>query len=246
MSFWIKHLIIGAVLITLAAFFLLNQDTILALTQSNSSSPKKNEEISDAQKIDTITPLHTEVTTVKQSNTQPNKTTSSMTNKSKNAAAEGLSKFYANLNPDFDESGPKIRNNIVYLPDPQGDLVKKLEARRMVTRPLRKNWTGTKTPRPFRTGETILQKLSQYAKEDGLSIIWWLNRDFLVKSPFRVNKNVLQTAYQLAKSVEGHFQNGVEVFFCYQQRTIVVIDEAIPYLNEECNKIQLPGQNRRR
>lgn len=233
MSFWIKNLIIVVVLVALAVFFLLNKDMLLSLTQDSSNDTT----------VSTSTELNP--TTSQSDKAQTGTTTKSSTKKSKNAAAEGLSKFYANLNPDFDESGPKIRNNIVYLPDPEGDLVKKLEARRMVTRPLRKNWTGTKAARPFRLGETILQKLSQYAKEDGLSVVWWLNRDFMVKSPFRVNKDVLQTAYQLAKSVEGHFQQGIEVFFCYQQRTIVVIDEVIPYLEEECSQIQ-PRQSRRR
>ena len=72
----------------------------------------------------------------------------------------------------------KLENNIVYLPDPKGDLEKILEARRLITRPLRKNWTGKTDSHPFRLGETLFQKLSQYSQENGLEVIWWLNRDF--------------------------------------------------------------------
>jgi hypothetical protein len=29
---------------------------------------------------------------------------------------------------------------------------------------------------------------------------------------------------------EGHFENGLSIYFCYQQRTIVLIEYSIPYL----------------
>ena len=226
MNFWIRNIVIGAVLIGLAYFFLANQDLLLSLDQEISTPEAKTPTRNKEEGKDQYSKVKEDATSI-----FPNKG-------SKNPAAEGLSRFYANLNPDFNKKGPKIRNNIVYLPDPKGDLVKLLEGKRMVTRPFRKSWRGTKANRPFRLGETILQKLSQYANEDGLEIIWWLNRDFLVKSPFRINKNVIQTAYQLGKSIEGHFQNGVDIYFCYQQRTIVVIEEDIPYLDEECTLLQ--------
>ena len=84
--------------------------------------------------------------------------------KSKNAAAEGLSRFYANLHGSDNEDGPQIRNNVVYLSDPDGDIIELLEARRLVTRPLRKNWKSPVESRPFRKGQTLLQKLSEYAE----------------------------------------------------------------------------------
>lgn len=225
---------IGAILIGLAYFFLANQDLLLSLDKEFSSSESEP-------------PAATKQTSQKDQYSQVKEDATSIFpgKGSKNPAAEGLSNFYASLNPDLGKKGPKIRNNIVYLPDPKGDLVKLLEAKRMVTRPLRKNWQGTKAARPFRKGETILQKLTYYAYEDGLEIIWWLNRDFLVKSPFRINKNVIQTAYHLGKSVEGHFQGGVDIYFCYQQRSIVVIEDSIPYLDEECLLLQPKGASRR-
>lgn len=224
MKFWILNLIIGIVLVGLAVVFFTNQELFITEAPLTIEEQQTQEVETSQQELDRKL----------QEKIEKGAEELLPKGEGKNKAADGLSNFYAQLNPDLGTSGPKIRNNVVYLPDPSGDLVKTLEARRMVTRPLRKTWQSARVARPFRLGETILQKLTEYAKEEGLSIIWWLNRDFLVKSPFRVKKTISRTAFQLAKSVEGHFQNGVNVFFCYQQRTIVVIDEPISYLVDEC------------
>jgi len=227
MNFWLRNIIFGIILIALAFLLFDNQELLFSATE------EKNEV---AEKASVIDP--TDKATIQKDIPRPMA-------KSKNAAAEGLSRFYANLHGDDDSSsGPKIRNNIVYLPDPKGDIVKILEARRMVTRPLRKNWRGTNENHPFRLGETLFQKLSEYANKEGLEVIWWLNRDFIVKDPFRINKEIIKTAYQVGKAVAGHFPEGINVYFCNQQRALVLIDLDIPYLNDEC--ILLPVKTRRR
>jgi len=226
MNFWLRNIIFGGILIVLA-FLLFDQQEILFSSSGQDRSV--------AEEVAVIKPSDKATITKK---------TPRLKNKSSNAAADGLSRFYANLHGDDNSSGPKIRNNIVYLPEPKGDIVKLLEARRVVSRPLRKNWRGTNENHPFRLGETLFQKLSEYANNEGLEIIWWLNRDFLVKDPFRINKEIIKTAYQVGKAVEGHFQEGISVYFCYQQRAIVLINLEVPYLEEEC--ILLPVKSQRR
>lgn len=180
---------------------------------------------------------------VSENNEQSTKKKPISKNKS-NAAADGLSRFYANLRGDMEGDGPRVRNNIVYLPEPKGSLVELLEARRLVTRPLRRNWRGTKENRPFRKGETLHQKLVEFASKDGLEVIWWLNRDFIIKDPFRIDKDIIDTSYRVGKAVEGHFQDGLSTYFCYQQRTIVLINKEVSYLTEECTL--LPSKRRSR
>lgn len=210
MFFWIRNIIIGSILFGLAYYLLANQDILFS--DEVVVSEEANNDVSDSE------PAPTKASKPKR----------------KNAAAEGLSKFYASLNATESDSGPRIKNNIVYLSEPKGDLVKILEAKRMVTRPLRKTWNGTKTSRPFRKGETLFQKLSEYANEDGLEVLWRLNLDFMVKDPFRINKNIIKTGYLIGKAVEGHFIEGIETYFCYQQRALVLVNEGIPYLDNEC------------
>lgn len=227
MKFWLPKIIFGFFLVILAILLLENQELIL-------SALKKAEPESRAEVIDDSMPV---MNIPRQDNSKPN-ITKAVNKKSTNAAAEGLSSFYASINADMNKKGLRIKKNIVYLPDPKGDIDKILEARRLVTRPLRANWEGDKISRPFRVGQTLFQKLSEYAGNNGLEVIWWLNRDFLIKDPFRINKNILETAYQVGKAVGGHFENGISTFFCYQQRTIVLTDMPTDYMKKECTLLR--------
>lgn len=223
----VRNIVISIILIGLAYYFFVNQDELF----SAENTVTKGAVIIEKVDIDKTTGAKDTAMKVEAQKTKEKP-------KRKNSAAEGLSNFYASIN-DFDEDddGPRIIKNIVYLPEPKGsrnDLIKRLEAKRMITRPLRKNWNGTTTSRRFSIGETLYQKLSEYAHEDGLEVIWWLNRDLVVKDPFRINHNIVKTAHLIGKAVEGHFINGLSSYFCYQQRTIVMIDEGFDYLNEEC------------
>jgi len=220
MNFWLRNIALAGILLVLAYLLFDNQNALFSIAEQGAEEGSA---------------LISDVTS---ETTAPAKPTKFTKKKSTNAAADGLSRFYASINPDMNSKGPKIRNNIVFLPDPSGNLVKILEARKMVTRPYRKSWQGNVEARPFRTGQTILQKLTEYANTEGLEIIWWLNRDFIIKDPFRIEKNILETSFQLGRSVEGHFENGLKVYFCYRHRAIVFIDEPIDYLTDECTMLQ--------
>ncbi|GHF85214.1 TcpQ domain-containing protein [Thalassotalea marina] len=224
MLFWIKNIVFAAILIALAVYLIANEEELFGTSSTDLLTGAEEE------------PAKTE---------QPKYSKPSLSDKQSNAAAEGLSRFYANLRGSDDPSdGPRVRNNIVYLPDPSGDLEEILEAKRKMVRPLLKNWRSEVENRPFRPPDTLHQKLLAYAEDEGLDVIWWLNRDFLIKDPFRVNKDIIDTAYQLGQAIEGHFQNGLSVYFCYQHRSIVLIDRVMSYLDENCTK--LPRNNRGR
>ncbi len=156
--------------------------------------------------------------------------------KSTNAAADNFSKYYANIHGDG--TGPKIINNVIYLEDPKGDLEQILQAKEKIVRPYKRNWRGSTESRPFRKGDTLYNKLKEYAAKDRLELIWWINRDFIIKDPFRIHKNILQTGYQVGKAVEGHFQQGLNIYFCYKHRALVLIEGSKSYLNNKCLLIQ--------
>ena len=223
MNFWLRNILLGLFLTALAWGFLANQDLLLSL---DGSLGKVDEQAitPKTRVVDSTVPK--ESNKVKQYQQGRG---------SDNAAAIGLSKFYANLHGDMTGKGPKIRNNIVYLPDPKGSLAKLLQAREMIVRPYKSNWQGSIESRPFRKGETLNQKLTEYAEKDGIDIIWWLNRDYVIKDPFRIEKDILKTTYQVAKAIEGHFESGLSIFFCNKQRAVVVIETAPHlFLDEEC------------
>ncbi|WP_426369725.1 TcpQ domain-containing protein [Pseudocolwellia sp. HL-MZ7] len=107
-----------------------------------------------------------------------------------------------------------------------------------IVRPYPKNWQGSIESRPFRLGETIEEKLSEYAEKEKLEVFWRLNRDYVVKDAFRINKTILKTALQLGQGISGHFQNGVSIYFCYSSRSIVVIEGTKSYLNDRCSLLK--------
>lgn len=229
MGFWIKNIIFLVILLGLAVYVFANYEQLTAMVEGEPVT----------ETIQTSDDKNTEVIEPPQRKTKP---------VSKNAAAEGLSRFYANLHGDDDEDGPRIRDNVVFLPDPKGELEKVLQARAKVTRPLRKNWRGQKASRPFRIGSTLNQKLTEYAAEEGLEVIWWLNKDFIIKDPFRINKELLQTAFQIGQGVAGHFPDGLNTYFCFNQRSIVFIEGNRDFLTQECRLLtsKLPPSDRRR
>ena len=218
MGFWIRNAIIAIILIGLGVAFFLNKDLLLSLTAEDNQAVTVNVGDSEESSVD--------------ADKDKEKVKYQQGKKSTNAAAEGLSKFYAKIYGD--DSKRKVRNNIIFLPDPEGDLVNLLQAKEMMVRPFRKNWSGTKVSRTFRKGETLYQKITEYAADEGVDIIWWINKDFIVKDPFRINKNLLKTASQIGKGISGHFPEGINTYFCYRQRTIVFISEPPTYLNDEC------------
>ena len=227
MNFWLRNGIFAIFLSILAYLLLANSELLLSLSDDLSSELTSSETETEVQ-AETAPTIDKQVIEPPQRTKKPVATSS-------NKAADGLSRFYATLRgADDDDKGPKIRNNVVYLPEPRGNLEKILTAKAMVTRPLKKNWRGSQESRPFRVGSTLLQKLVEYAEQDGLEIMWRLNRDLIIKDPFRINKDILQTAYQVGMAIHGHFPEGVTVYFCYKQRTIVFNSGDNEFLAKEC------------
>lgn len=237
MNFWLKKSILGLVLILLILVLFSYKDTLMVLADFGSSDAEQSttEPVSTPEK-----PEPESKTTPAASNTSaagtPQAKSPIKKTESINAAAEGLSNFYASIHGDFEKGDqPRIRRNVVYLPSPKGDLEKLLEDRKMVTRALPKNWRSDKESRPFREGQTLFQKLSEYADQEGLDVIWWLNRDLIVKHAFRINEDITRTAFQVGMAINGHTDNGVKTYFCHQHRAIVLVEEQMnDYLNKEC------------
>ena len=227
MNFWVRYGVLGILLSGLAYYLLANHELITSLAENTLGEAEATPE--------QVTPAESNTPATTPPVTEPPQHAKKPLTSSKNKAAEGLSTFYASIHgPSEKGDAPKIRNNVVYLPEPRGDLAKLLETKTITTSPLKKTWQGSIESRRFRTGATLFQKLVEYAEQDGLEVMWRLNRDLVIKDPFRINKDILATAYQLGIALDGHFPEGVDVYFCYQQRTIVFQTGEQDYLTENC------------
>ncbi len=224
MNFWLRNLIFGVILAAIAFALITNFDFLMSLSGTTSPTEETVVTVDDSSENAQKKP--------------PRKAKKLEKVESKNAAAEGLSRFYASLNPDLENKGPKIRNGVVYLPDPTGDLTKFMEARRMVTRPLPKKWKGIKRSYAFRKGHTLYQKLTEYAKKEGLEVIWRINRDLVVKDPFRINKEITRMSFQIGQALNGQLECGVTTYFCYKHRAIVFVEYPEKYLDKQCLRLR--------
>jgi hypothetical protein len=222
MMSWLRKIIFGLVLLTVIIYLFQNKALLKTISDEWQVSSNTNEAVS------------TEATTKEADKVKPTVKAKKITTKSTNAAADGLSKFYASINPDMNKKGPRIIKGVIYLPEPDDNLTQILEDRLQVVLPLKSNWIGPVVSRPFRKGFTLFQKLSENAALDKLEVIWWLNRDLVINDPFRINKDILKTAYQLGEAMEGHFINGVSTYFCYNHKAIIVIEGTEKYLDENC------------
>ena len=169
-----------------------------------------------------------------------NKNTTAELNETKysdNKAADGFSKYYANIHGDSVQNGVEIINNIAYLPEPKGDLVKMLEAKRYASKPLANTWSKKTKNHAFRQGDRMFLKLKEYANKNNIEVLWWLNRDYVVKDAFRIKKDIIKTAAKVGRAISGHFINGVNVYICRQSRTIVFIEKPIDYIEKQCQKL---------
>lgn len=223
MNFWVKNSILAILLSVLAYYLLSNYEWLLEYI-GDSSSPASAEYTTDAQDKG----VESEIAKAKPLE---------QSRETKNKAAEGLSSFYASLNPDM-KNGPIIRENVVYLSQPAGNINHVLEDRIKTVKGISSNWRGRVEPRRFSKGDTLYKKLNDYAEEAGVGLLWWLDKDFIIKSPFRVNKSVIQTAYVVGKSISGHYPEGVNTYFCNRHRTIVITTNPTHYVIENCQLVR--------
>jgi hypothetical protein len=154
-----------------------------------------------------------------------------------NAAAKGVSSFYASIR---DASKQLIDDkNVVQLDEPSQNLNIILERRAKVVKPSSPNWRGEEKPRRFTKGDTLKQSMSSFADQEGIALIWNLNRDFIVKDNFRVDDNFVSTLHQVGRAIDSEFEFDVFTFYCHKERSAVITEKPTLYIQQNCVKSAL-------
>ena len=115
----------------------------------------------------------------------------------KNAAAQGLSRFYAALRNQVNDKNNERDKYVLKLPTPETSLDVALFEREKVVEPSSPNWTGDIVPRRFENGTTLKDVLSDYARNEDIVLYWYLSKDYVVKDHFRVDSNFVSALYQV-------------------------------------------------
>ena len=91
---------------------------------------------------------------------------------SKNAAAEGLSRFYASIRNQV-KSNKERDQYVLSLKKPDQTVDRVLAERTRTVTPMPASWTGSVEPRRFENGSTLKDVLVEYAKSEGIELYWY-------------------------------------------------------------------------
>ncbi|MCQ8878129.1 toxin co-regulated pilus biosynthesis Q family protein [Pseudoalteromonas shioyasakiensis] len=155
----------------------------------------------------------------------------------KNAAAQGLSRFYSALRNQVNKSNERDKY-VLKLPKPELNIDAALIERARVVEPSSPNWTGEFIPRRFKNGSTLKKTMSEYAHNEDIVLYWYLSKDYVVKDHFRVDSNFNSTLYQVGRAINDDFENEVYTFFCFKQRAAVITELPSEYVRENCRRLK--------
>ncbi|AWB67634.1 hypothetical protein C2869_14845 [Saccharobesus litoralis] len=167
---------------------------------------------------------------------------SEQTEASSKSPAKGLSDFYGEMKANFERNPVQREIFVVELNNAKTiDIDKQLAALSKVTRPVEGKWSGRVKQYEFTRGTTLKTELSKIAEKELVNLVWWLDRDYVVKHPFKVTSNAIGTLYQVTKAIDADFVSQVHGYFCPQQRALVISDKMTDYLRSDCIKASRNG-----
>lgn len=151
-----------------------------------------------------------------------------------NQAARGFTEFYEKLR----RSVPKgeAEDGVIQLDLGSETLEEKLQALPSVAPEKARAPSSAKLDGRFRKGDTLKKKLSELASQQGVSVVWQLEKDFEVKASFQVKESLVDTAEKMTKAIASEFSTPIYVYFCPSQQTIVVTLKNTAFLYDNCQR----------
>jgi hypothetical protein len=151
--------------------------------------------------------------------------------------SSGLSDFYQKYRMSNTQPDESIESEyILELIDKDAPLDTRLTQMEGLSKPVSSRWQGDYKHRSFKPGETLREKLTDYAQAEGMQVMWELNQDFVIKHNFQVEGTLVETAERMARSVDSNFVGDVLVYFCPRARTLVVSEDESKVLKERCRR----------
>lgn len=109
--------------------------------------------------------------------------------------------------------------------------------------PLPPDWRGAVEFHQFNTGETVKTRLEEIALAQNVHFIWWLDRDYVIKSSFSSNGDFLALVSKVARTVNDDYQSQVNAYICYPQHALLLVTEALhSMVPNDCQRIDIMRQ----
>jgi hypothetical protein len=96
---------------------------------------------------------------------------------------------------------------------------------------------GMRLNRSFGTDAHLSKVINDYAKNEGLVVIWDLPQDFVVKSGFQINDTIAGTLKILRGSIKHNFAEPINVLLCPEKRSLIVTMQPPESLAKYCTAL---------
>jgi hypothetical protein len=154
-----------------------------------------------------------------------------------NAAAKGLSNFYESIKNRADNRDNDRAEYVLEIEKPKFPAKDALAQRGLKVKPSEKNWKGKEESRRFKAGDTLKNILSQFARKEGIELMWYLDKDYKVKESFRVDSTFLKALYQVGTAINDDFEFEVYTFYCHKQKAAIITENPSQFVRENCQKV---------
>jgi hypothetical protein len=190
--FWVKHVLLAALILVIAGIILFMQKSNLTAVRPEGDSGKKS-------------------------------------------IASNMSNFYADYrlssrHPREEGLGDFVMS-VKTSEKPLGERLQKMES---LQQPISGRWVGEDKHRTFKAGSTLRSAITDYARAEGMQVIWELDQDFIVKHPFQLDDSILGSLKIIATAIDANFDGEVKAYMCPRQRSLVITAKNSEFLETQC------------
>ena len=153
---------------------------------------------------------------------------------SDNPVAKGVAKFYAEVRQAVKPGSTRLDDYTIELPESVLSVVDRLEDRAQKVKPAPSTWQGKVKKRTFNENDTMKTALENFARAEGVAIIWDLKYDYIIKNHFSERGNLKSLIDKVSRVVSTDYSGNVYSYFCPKERTLVLSDKKGDYLEQAC------------
>lgn len=151
---------------------------------------------------------------------------------------QSLSDFYRRHRNDVGDAHMNDNGEfVINLAPPVESISQRLNAIQVNKANVQRDPVGMRQNRSFSTGTHLSKVINDYAKNEGLVVIWDLPQDFVVKSRFQISDTIAGTLTTLRGSIKHNFAEPVNVLLCPKKRSLVVTLQPPKSLAKYCTEL---------
>lgn len=153
---------------------------------------------------------------------------------SDNPVAKGVAKFYAEVRRAVKPGSSRLDDYTIELPEQVRTVTEQLEVRGDTVQPGSTSWQGQTKKRSFKENDTMMTALQNFAREEGVEVIWDLKYDYIVKQHFSERGNLKSLVDKVSRVVATDYSGKVDSFYCPKEKALVITAEPESYLFDFC------------